>query len=66
MSVIRYAKHSHSRKFGGKCEQCDKVIDINQSYCYVDDTNANINYYAKYLCKECYEKTYNDKIGERE
>ena len=51
-----------SRKFNGYCEKCKKSLCSEHAYCYVDGNNASITYNSPYLCKTCYEKTYNEKI----
>lgn len=53
---IRYARRTKSRKYNGKCECCNKKTPLAETYCYIDDCNASINYYTPYLCKECYLK----------
>ena len=51
-------KYTKPRKYNGKCEGCGTPKPANEVYCYVDDVNPSINYYAPYLCKECYTKKY--------
>lgn len=56
--MIKYSRKTGSRKYKGKCEMCNKETKLSETYCYVDDTCASMNYYAPYLCKECYENKY--------
>ena len=51
-------KYYKSIPFGGKCEHCNKKLTPKQAICYVDETNASINYNSPYLCYECYIKKY--------
>lgn len=44
------------------CEKCKKSLCIEHSYSYVDGNNIAITKNAPTLCKQCYEKTYNEKI----
>lgn len=44
------------------CEKCKKSLCIEHSYSYVDGNNISITQNAPTLCKECYEKQYNQKI----
>lgn len=51
-----------SRKFNGYCEKCKKSLCPEHAYSFVDGNNEAITYNSPYLCKTCYEKTYNEKI----
>lgn len=51
-----------SRKFNGYCEKCKKSLCPEHTYSYVDANIGAITQNAPYLCKACYEKTYNEKI----
>lgn len=51
-----------SRKFNGYCEKCKKSLCAEHAYSYVDGNNGAITSNSPYLCKACYEKTYNEKI----
>lgn len=51
-----------NRKFLGYCEICKKSLCPEHSYCYTDGNNIAITNSSPYLCKECYEKKYNEKI----
>ena len=44
------------------CEKCKKSLCIEHAYSYVDGNNISITKNAPTLCKECYEKEYNEKI----
>ena len=50
------------RKFNGYCEKCKKSLCPEHAYSYVDENNGVITNNMPYLCKTCYEKTYNKKI----
>ena len=50
------------RKFNGYCEKCKKSLCSEHAYSYVDGNNGAITHNMPYLCKECYEKAYNEKI----
>jgi len=63
---IMYAK-SKSRKFDGKCilgkcEYCGKEIKSCNAYQHVDGNNISITNNSPYLCKDCFEKRYNEHI----
>lgn len=44
------------------CEKCKKSLCGEHAYSYVDGNNISITKNAPTLCKECYEKEYNEKI----
>lgn len=50
------------RKNNVYCEKCKKSLCMEHAYSYVDGNNISITKNAPTLCKECYEKTYNEKI----
>jgi len=51
-----------TKKFLGHCEKCKKSICEEHAYFFVDGNNESITNNSPYLCKKCYEKTYNTKI----
>ena len=50
------------RKFNGYCEKCKKSLCPEHTFFYVDGNNGAITNNAPFLCKTCYERTYNKKI----
>lgn len=44
------------------CNECKKSLCAEHAYSYVDGNNVSITQNAPTLCKECYEKKYNEKI----
>ena len=50
------------KKFLGKCEKCKRSICEEHEYLYLDGNNRAITNNSPYLCKECYESEYNEKI----
>lgn len=55
-------KYYKSRKHDGKCANCGKEIPDNLAFSYIDESNISITRNAPYLCWECYNQKYNDKI----
>lgn len=51
-----------TRKFLGHCEKCKKSLCQEHAYFYVDGNNIAVTNNSPYLCKNCYEKKYNEKI----
>ena len=51
-----------TRKFLGHCEKCKKSLCQEHAYFYVDGNNIAITNNSPYLCKKCYEETYDKKI----
>lgn len=50
------------RKFLEHCEKCKKSLCEEHAYSYVDGNNIAITNNSPYLCKNCYEEKYNEKI----
>lgn len=51
-----------SKKFLGYCEECKKSLCEEHAYFRVDGNNEAITNNAPYLCRNCYENKYNEKI----
>jgi len=50
------------KKFNGYCENCKRSLCEEHSYSWVDGNNEAITNNSPYLCKECYEVKYDEKI----
>lgn len=55
-------KIKSKRKFLGRCEKCQRNLCEEHAYFFVDGNNRAITNNSPYLCKECYEETYGEKI----
>lgn len=51
-------KYMGTRKYNGKCEDCQEKTPSSEIFQRVDENNYAITYNAKYLCRNCYIKNH--------
>lgn len=56
------AAHIRHRKFSGQCDACGKPLCSCKAYQYTDENSEAISASAPFLCHDCYEKQYGEKI----